>query len=258
MRSPFDLNLATLERLSVVVQGVTNVGKTHLIGDMLKHEEQFGPIRFLDVKGEKGWTTISHMGWPKDISETIENATDVQDFAADCIRHKVHAVGLDGLRLLYNHVLVAQVQSNLKNAGQVRLPDANLDGDRSKTYWSNGRFLMEQAITALKTAVNVLVATSTSAVDVHEVTGNKSIAPDIYGKMGSGLTGLFDFAGYMTSAPLGPGRVAYNVSFEVRSDVQTRQRLAVPLTEPIILPSGLGGWALIKAAFQQGLRKGAK
>ena len=258
MRSPFDLNLATLERLSVVVQGVTNVGKTHLIGDMLKHEEQFGPIRFLDVQGEGGWSTIAHMGWPTGISEVIENASDVQDFAADCIRNKVHAVGLDGLRLLYNHILVAQVQSNPKNAGQVRLPDANLDGDRSKSYWANGRFLMEQAITALKGSVKILLATSTSAVDIHEVTEKKSIAPDIYGKMGSGLTGLFDFAGYMTSAPLGPGRVAYNVSFEVRSDVQTRQRLAVPLTEPIILPSGLGGWALIKAAFQQGLRKGAK
>jgi hypothetical protein len=114
---------------------------------------------------------------------------------------------------------------------------------------------MEQTINLLKTAVRVLIVTSTSAVDVHEVTGLKQIAPDIYGKMGAGMVGLCDFSGYIKAEVMGPGRAQRSLSFEVRGDVQTKQRLAIPLKEAIVLPDGFGGWSKIKAALTAGLGK---
>jgi len=257
MRSRFNLNLADLKRPSLLLQGIANSGKTHLGGDMLRTESAFGPVRFINIKGEDGYSSISHMGLG-DVGITVDRAQDVRDLAAEFIKEKVHAAVLDGGRLLYNLILIEQVQSDPKTADAVRLPDARYDGEKSKGYWSQGRFQMEQTITLLKTAVNVLLVTSTSAKDVHEVTGATQIAPDIYGKMGSGLIGLFDFSGYIKAEVTGPGRVQRTVSFEVRNDVQTRQRLAFPLKESIVLPEGFGGWSKIKAALTAGLGKETK
>ena len=257
MQSPFNLDIATLDRLAVLVQGVTNSGKTHLCGDMLAYEKQFGPVKFLNVRGEDGASTNADMGLGA-IGVNVDHEGDVQDVAADCLKNKVHAVALDGARLLFNQILVRLVQSKPQFAHDVRLPDARLDGDSSKSYWAQARFRMEQTIALLKTSVNVLLVTTTSQKDLNEVTGQTQIAPDIYGKMGAALVGLFDFSGYMTFTIQGPARVQWEVSFQPRTDVQTRQRLAYPITSNIILPDGPGGWKTIKSAFEKGLRKGAK
>lgn len=251
MLTKFNLNLATLDQFSVLLQGIPNAGKTHLGMDMLRTEREHGKVAFLDVKGEKGWGSGSHMDLGE-IGYRAETKGDVEAFAEICIRDKVHAAVLDGGRHLYGHIMTGIVGAN-------RLPDAKVDGERARTYWSNARFEFEQTILLVKTSVNILLVTSVSAQDVHEITGEKQTAPDIYGKAGSGLVGLFDFSGYIkTVRILGPGRQERSVSFEVRNDVQTRQRLAHPLTEPIILPEGFGGWAKIKAALTAGLGKEAK
>jgi hypothetical protein len=257
MRNKFNLDVTDLKRPSVLLQGIPNSGKTHLAGDMLRTEAAFGPVRFINIKGEDGYASIAHMGLGN-IGVTVDAATDVRELTEEFIRDKVHGAVLDGARLLYGLLLVEMVQSDPKFSTAVRLPDARYDGEKSKGYWSQARFQMEQTITLLKTAVNVLLVTSTSAQDVHEVTGKKQIAPDIYGKMGSGLIGLLDFSGYIVAESMGPGRVQRKVSFEVRDDVQTRQRLAFPLTEPIVLPDGFGGWAKIKTALTGGLGKEKK
>lgn len=257
VRSKFNLNITNLDTTSVLVQGIPNCGKTHLGGDMLLTEREFGPVRFIDIKGEGGAASIAHMGLG-DVGVTVDSAKDVRELAAEFARDKVHAAVLDGGRLLFNLILIEQVQSDPKTADAIRLPDARYDGEKSKGYWSQGRFAMEQTITLLKTSVKVLMLTVTSQQDVHEITGQKQVAPDIYGKMGSGLIGLFDFSGYIKAEVTGPGRVQRTVSFEVRNDVQTRQRLAYPLKETIVLPDGLGGWAKIKAALTAGLAKGGK
>lgn len=255
MPNPFDLNLATLDRLSVLLQGIPNSGKTFLSGDMLHYERQYGPVKFINVKGEDGWGSIAGMDLGG-IGVTVASEADVQAVAADMVREKTHAAVLDGSRLLYSAIITQIVQAD--KPGQYRLPDAKLDGDRSKSYWASARFRMEQNIILLKTSCNIFMATTVSAQDVHEITGEKQVAPDIYGKMGSGMIGLFDFAGKMEWTVLGPGRIRREVSFQTRNDVQTRQRLAVPVTENLILPDGPGGWAVVKTAFQKGLKKGTK
>ena len=256
MQSPFNLNLPTLDRFSVLVQGIPNSGKTYLGGDMLKYESQHGPVRFINVKGEDGWASAAGMDLGN-IGVTVESEADLQQVAADMIREKVHAVVLDGARPLWGFIMNGIIQSE-KPGTVPRLPDSKLDGDRSKTWWSQARFRMEENIKLLKTSCNIFLATTVSAQDIHEITGDKQIAPDVYGKAGSGLVGLFDFAGYMTWSLMGPGRIRREVSFQTRADVQTRQRLAVPVTENIILPDGPGGWAVIKTALQKGLRKEKK
>ena len=255
MPNPFNLDLATLDRLAVLLQGIPNSGKTYMGGDMLKYESQYGPVQFINVKGEDGWASTAGMGLGN-VGVTVESEADVAQVAADMIRNKVHAAVLDGARPLFNAIIIGILQADKPD--QRRLPDSKLDGDRSKSYWSQARFRMEENIKLLKTACKVFLATTVSAQDVHEITGEKQVAPDIYGKTGSGLVGLFDFAGYMTWSIQGPGRIRREVSFQTRSDVQTRQRLAFPIKENIILPDGPGGWALVKAAFQRGLRKEVK
>lgn len=249
----FDLNLADLSRFSVLIQGVTNAGKTHLACDMLRTERAAGPVAFLDITGEEGTASGSHMDLGK-IGKRASSKQDVMDFAAYCVKEKVHATALDGARHLY-----ATIMYDVMKAGGAsnlpRLPDAKLDGERARTYWSNTRFEFEQVITAVKTSVNILLATSVCAVDVHEITGEKKIAPDIYGKAGYGLAGCFDFAGYLFSRNLGPGRIERRVSFQSRNDVQTRQRLAYPLTDDLVLLDGFGSWGKIKAALEAGLKK---
>lgn len=249
----FDLNLANLSKISMLLQGVPNSGKTHLACDMLRTERAFGPIAFLDIQGEEGYGSGAHMGLGK-IGKRASSKQDVLDFAAYCVKEKIHAGVLDGGRHLYmtimNNVMQAGGASDLP-----RLPDAKKDGERARTYWSNARFEFEQTITAVKTSVNVLILTSVSAQDVHEITGEKQTAPDIYGKAGSGLIGLFDFAGFMSWRILGPGRLERRISFQARNDAQTRQRLAFPLKEDIVLPEGFGGWSKIKAALEAGLAK---
>ena len=255
MPNPFNLNLSTLERFSVLLQGIPNSGKTFMGGDMLKYEGQYGPTCFINVKGEDGWASIAGMELGN-IGYTVENEAQVAEMAAEMIRNKIHAAVLDGARPLFNSIIIGILQADKPD--QRRLPDSKLDGDRSKSYWSQARFRMEENIKLLKSACKIFMASSVSAQDVHEITGEKQIAPDIYGKTGSGLVGLFDFAGYMTWSLQGPGRVRREVSFQTRSDVQTRQRLASEIKENIVLPDGPGGWALVKAAFQKGLRKESK
>lgn len=245
MLTPFNLNLVDLSQFSVLLQGIPNAGKTHLACDMLRTERDHGNVAFLDIKGEKGYGSGAHMDLGN-IGYRAEAKEDVEAFAALCIKNKIHAAVLDGGRHLYGMIMTKIVGAN-------RLPDAKLDGERAKSHWSNARFEFEQTILLVKTSVDILLLTSVSAQDVHEVTGAKQVAPDIYGKAGSGLVGLFDFSGYITSENKGPGRVERKVSFEVRNDVQTRQRLAIPLKEAIILPDGFGGWSRIKAALEAGL-----
>src|SRR3990167_2192174 len=82
MRTKFNLNLATLDHFTVLLQGVYIVGKTHLLGDMLRYESQFGPVRFCNSEGEDGWMTISGMNLGE-IGETVQNYKDMLDYHAD-------------------------------------------------------------------------------------------------------------------------------------------------------------------------------
>ena len=248
MRTRFNLNLATLDRFTVVVQGLYATGKTHLLGDMLRHESASGPVRFCNSEGEDGWMTISGMGLGE-IGETVQTFKDMQDYIADCRKEKVHALAVDSLRPMFNAVFMEVV-------GDQRLPDPKLDGDRSKALWGMAAFKMEQFLRLMRTAANSVVASVPSAkTDVEG--GGKTIAPDLYGRMAQASIGCFDFAGYLTARMLGPGKVERKISFAPRVDVLNRQRLVRPVTQDILIPDSGGGWEAIKAAFQRGMAKEA-
>lgn len=253
MRTPLDLSIRDLKRFAIIIHGEYNTGKTHLAGDMLAYEREFGPVAYMNVKGEDGWQTITDMGHnPQNtFAETVETYDDMLGYLEDCKKKKIHALAVDSLRLLYNAVLVKVVGAN-------RLPDASSpqkggDGDRSRQLWGQARFQTEQFLGLMHYAADIVLVTCPSAKSENEITGEKRIAPDIYGAMANACIGAFDFAGFLKLVNKGPKDIERSVSFVAQGMTLTRQRLPNPTTEPIILPVGRGGWKAIKDALQKGM-----
>ena len=59
-RHKFNLDEQILDSYTFLVHGGRGSGKTHLVGDMLKYEQQYGQVRLINVKGEDG--ALSHRG----------------------------------------------------------------------------------------------------------------------------------------------------------------------------------------------------
>lgn len=257
MRTKFNLNLVNLDKFSVLVQGLYNVGKTHLLGDMLRSESQYGPVRYMchvDEGDERGggWVTVASFGLGE-VGERVATYQDMLDFLADCRKEKVHALGIDGLRPLYNAILVEVV-------GEPRLPDSRApakggDGEFAVSMWGQASFKMEQWFGLARTAANIVMATVPSHKSEVEKGGIKAIMPDLYGRLAQACIGRFDFAGYLTARMIGAGKAERRISFAPRADVLNRQRLAHPVLTDILIPDSSGGWEAIKAAFQRGMGK---
>lgn len=252
MRTRFNLNLVTLDDgFTMLFQGFYNTGKTHLVGDMLQYESQYGPVRFINSEGEDGYMTISGMGLGN-IGETVQTYKDMQESIADMRKEKIHAVGVDSLRPMYNAVITEVV-------GDSRLPDPKLDGDRARALWGAARFKMEQLVRLFRTGAKIVVFTS-PAEKTETESGGKAIGPALYGAMAQAIIGCVDFAGSLTARSVGVGKIERRITFAPRADVMTRQRLVTPVLQDIIITEGGGGWKAIKEAFQKGMahKEGSK
>jgi len=255
MRRPIDLDLRTAESYTVLVHGIRNVGKTHFVGDALRDEAKVGPVRFLNILGEDGEKTLAHHGLGKS-GETVENIKDFDDALADCYKLKLQAVGLDSIQPLALMCLFEVV-------GADRLPDGKNpgeggDGERSKALWAQGRIAFENRLKRLRGAARYVIATCPSDKSVNEVTGEKSITPDLFGKSVSAAVGSFDFVGYMDAKVIGPGKIRRALSFAPSANISTKQRLPIPILRPIIIPDGGGGWAAFRAEVEKSLTGGGE
>lgn len=247
-RQLFDLDLISLERFTMLVGGVYNTGKTHLGGDMLVHEREHGPVRFINATGEDGYQTVAGMGLGQ-IRDDVKSYQDCLEATAECRRLGMQAVFVDGARTIFNFILTSLV-------GEERLPDAQSptkggDGDRARSLWAQARFQMEQFLISLHTSAKIVLVSCMVQEERDESTGQKRWTPDIYGKMGDAIPGAFDFSGLL-EVKAGMRR---DLSFQYRADARTRQRLPYPLKEAIQLVNGPGSWAKIKAALEGGLPK---
>lgn len=252
MRRPIDLDLKTLDDgFATLFHGIVNSGKTHLLGDALKHESQFGPIRYINVKGEDGQMSLASFGLGQGVGETVETTKDMDDVLRDYAKLGLQALALDSLKPLGTMLLFGIV-------GEDRLPDTALDGEKSKAYWGRARVAMETVLKKLRGLAKYLICVCPSDKSEDIVSKSKSVTPDLFGKLAFGCAGSFDFVGFVEARVVGPGRLRRTISLAPSAEVLTRQRLPRPVLKPIIIPDGSGGWAAYKSALQDGLTGGGE
>ena len=242
MRQKLNLDLTTLDRVMMLIQGPYGAGKTHLQGDFLKWAKQFGKVAFINIKGEDGYGSLSAMGLGE-IAETAENLADYDSIVADYSKQGYYGVAADSLPALEDLV----VRSVMPD-GALRYPDPKLDGERAKMLWGQIKMLLRARVTASRSIGKVVLWVA--SYDKSEVEGEgKLTAPNLIGKSARASAGWFDFLGTLTADTKSPTSVTRSVSFAPSTTVLSRQRVAKTITAPIIIPEGGGGWEAIWKAL---------
>lgn len=251
-RQKFDFANVALAGFTFLVHGDRATGKTHLIGDMLRHEQQFGKIKFVNVTGEDGMLTIASFGLG-DIGETITEYDDLIQIIEECAKDGYQALGLDSLQMFARLAM-------RKVTGEDRLPVIP-SRDQLKAgmsnEWPEVHRLMENAAIKLRKAAKYVgvIASSDKAVDMLDMSNvgrPTTIAPNLPGKEASECVGWFDLVGYLKLEATRPK--VFTRKFSVVPDggaTKVRQRVPKLITSDIVLPQDKGGWLAIKTAVEE-------
>ena len=82
MRQRFNLDLTSSEKMTFLIHGNYGVGKTFLLGDMLREEKKSGTVAYINIAGEDGALSIRNLGLG-DVGENVDTLTDLKDALAD-------------------------------------------------------------------------------------------------------------------------------------------------------------------------------
>ena len=240
-RSKFIPGLRLGEGFSLMSYGPSNVGKTHLMADMLREEAKNGNIRYVNTVGEDGDSSVGGM-FTTEVGENIENMSDLKEFLGAHRKKPLRAIGLDSVRLVTNFALYAII-------GEVRMPSAAKDGEKSKSYWGQLRFDLEDIFIRLKQAAHYIIATCPA--DKDGAADGGMTTPDLFGKLARGSAHWFDFVGHMRAEILGKGQIERTLSLAPSASFVTKQRLPELILEPIKIPHGQGGWLVVKNTIER-------
>ena len=256
MRRKLNLDIATIEELwknrMILVHGDYASGKTHLGGDFLATERERGPVVFWNMAGEDGYLTLASFGLGE-TGETLENVKDVREARDELIKTPVHALYIDGVKALAEMNIVEEV-------GEDRPPQIGA-GDDKKNEWSDVHWGFTRLIRSIRACADIVLMTVNSdkntiltAGTIGGPRGKESlrIGPDLPGKQGRDI-GPWDFVGYLEGKALTPGRIRRTLSFVPDGATIVRQRLANPITMPLVIPEGRGGWAMVRGVMERAL-----
>lgn len=246
MIQKFNLDDVGMRGGTILPFGDAAVGKTHLIGDMLKVEQAAGPVQYINILGEDGMLTISKLGLGN-VGVTIDTYEDFMALIKEKTAKPDQAWGIDSFQML-------QRLASKKITGSDRLPKIP-SSDEMKSgainEWPEIHRLVEDAARKAKYAARfVMFACSIDkTVDNLDLSGRpkaKYIGPNLPGKEATECQYWFDFIGQLTCTAVGPGK--YLRTFDmVKDNIKlVRQRLPQMIVKPIILPEGQGGWLTIK------------
>lgn len=250
MRVKFDLDKLPLDGFTIATHGDRAVGKTHLIGDMLKYEAQFGPVGYINIAGEDGMRTISGLGLGN-IAETINEYKDLIEIIEEYSKKKYRAIGLDSLQMFAKLAMKAVTGSDrppiIPSRAQLNAGMVN--------EWPLVHNLMEVAMMKWRSAAKYAMATAASDkaldnLDLSDRPKPSIIAPNLPGKEAGDSAGWFDFMGYIELNPVRPGEFVRTFSMVPDNITRVRQRLPKMITTKITLPNGEGGWLAIKSAIE--------
>lgn len=251
-RTKFDLDKQVLQGFTIMPHGDRAVGKTYLVGDMLRHEKQFGKVKYINIVGEDGMLTISGMGLG-DIGETITEYDDLIAIITECGVAGYQAIGLDSFpmfaRLAMRKVTGGDRLPIIPTRDQLKAGMSN--------EWPEVHRLMEDAAAKLRRSAKYVMVTAASdkAVDMLDMSGSgrpTTIAPNLPGKEASDSAGWFDFVGYIQLVAIRPGEFKRRFTMVPDGGVtKVRQRVPKMITAPIDLPNGPGGWQAIKESIEK-------
>lgn len=239
MRRKLNLDLKSLDKLTMLVHGDYGHGKTALAGDLLKVESEFGKVLFVNVKGEDGSMTLANHGLGEN-GEEVEDLKDFIELTDELMKNPIQALAIDSLKPLATKFVYGVV------CGEGKLPSGS-------EHWSQIHFKMEQMTTRLRRCAKYVICTCPSDKSVNQLDGVTRITPDLPGREATGAAGWFDFVGFLKADTLGPENVKRTINFAPSPTVVARQRLPKEITKPIALPKGPGSWSVIKAALQAAL-----
>lgn len=245
MRHKFNLDIATLDRFTMLLHGNYSSGKTHLLGDMLKHEAQSGPVRFLNVAGEDGYLSVANSGLGE-IGETVDTLADFKAALADYAKMGLAALAIDGGKPFGKMVIKAVCGDRLPSVGGASQDWGKIHGE------------FEALVATFRDVAPIVVMAASSDRSLDQVTGQTSLTPDFPGRQAAGSGGQFDFVFLLKAEALSPTRVKRTVLMQPVNNTVIRSRLPKALPAELEIPDGPGGWKKIKDTMQAALAKGGK
>jgi hypothetical protein len=241
VRRKLNLDLKSLDKLTMLIHGDYGHGKTALAGDMLKTESEFGKVLFVNVKGEDGTLTLANCGLGEN-GEEVEDLKDFTELTDELMKSPIQALAIDSLKPLATKLVYGVV------CGVDKLPSGS-------DHWGQIHFKMEQLATRLRRCAKYVMCVCPSDKSVNALDGVTRITPDLPGREAVGSAGWFDFVGFLKADTIGPDNVKRTLNFAPSASVVARQRLPFgkEITKPIQLPRGPGSWSAVKAALQAAL-----
>ena len=238
-RTKFNLDTQELNGYATLIHGINAAGKTYFLGDFLKEESAEGVVRFINVAGEDGALTIKGMGLGE-IAETIDSYKDFEAAIDEYRAAKVHAIGVDSLTPLIGWVRVHLFKSD-------RFPNGAEE-------WSELHRVVNNLMYKLRRSATQIMCTCPSDRSGDQVTQKTYITPDLPGKEARSSAGWFDFVGYLSAEPSGPGKIKRTLLMTPNGQTTVRQRLPKQIASEIVLPDGPGSWKIVKTLIEAGWR----
>lgn len=244
MRQKFNLDIASLDRFTMLLHGNFGCGKTHLLGDMLKEEMVNGPVRFLNVAGEDGYLSVANLGLGE-VGETVETLADFKEALAEYKKLGLAALAIDGGKAFGRMIIKAICGDKLPSVG------------RGSDDWQRIHMEFEALIASLRNIAPIVVMASSSDRSMDQVSGELSLTPDFPGRQAAGSGGQFDFVFLLKAQAVTPTKVKRTLQMQPVANTVIRARLPRPLPSEIELPEGPGGWKKLKNEMQKALKGGS-
>ena len=247
MIQQIDLDNVALDDIRVLVHSIRAGGKTHLVGDFLKYESQFGPVAYVNTDGE-GLMTIKGIGLGN-IAYKVTELKDFKELMKQFSAKPLHAMAVDGLQVLERMV-------NLHVLGTTERSPIST---KEKNEWVDIGREYNNALASMWRSTRLLMCTAPSAINSDPVTNTpKIISPDLSGQRALGCAGYFEYVGYIKMLVTGPGKVKRVIQFAPDGVTLVRQQMPNAITVDIPIPEGGGGWLAIKTAIQKGMETGGQ
>ena len=248
MRSNLNLSLRTLDKFSLLLHGGPGTGKTHLMGDALAYEP--GLVAYINVAGQDGWLSLAEYDLGDIHSETVETLEDFLACMQDLTAMGLQMCALDSVRDLFRLCVI-------NTTGLDRPPKAGAQNNEYTQIY----FDFEKSLRVFKDCARRVITCSTSDRSTDQLSSQVNVVPDLPGRWGNGIAGLFDFVGYIHASTV-MGKIRRNLSFQPMTlsvsntnsiNILTRQRLAHAIAKDIEIPAGPGGWEQVLKTFESHL-----
>lgn len=242
MRERFNLDLPDLQRILMLVHGNYGVGKTHLLGDMLREERARGDVRFLNIRGQDGYLSIANLGLGE-VAETVDTLADFKAAIQDYQKAGIRALAIDDMKQLGQLVI--------KSVCGERLPSVGKGSDD----WQRIHKELETLLPSLRWIAPVVLCASASDRSVDQITGETSLTPDLPGRQAAASGGMFDFVFVLRAMAIGPNKIKRTLQCAPVANTVIRARLPRPLPAEIDIPENGGGWKKLMAEIENCLTK---